>query len=111
MRKIRKFISRINTFLKRFKFLLLTLFVGILLLDCVLASPRNDLIYIALLLMYFYMIGLFSLRSKVTLSICLVLLIIMAFQFLTSGVTLGSDRTAVWFYFFLATAIFQQWRE
>ncbi len=79
--------------------------------NCIFIETTSDIIFFGLLGAYIGAVLFYRLRSKLTFIFCLVLLIIMFIEYLFSGASLKTEKTAVWFFLFMATGIVQQWKE
>jgi len=71
----------------------------------------NDLITFGTLLIYGVFIHTMHLSSRITFLFCLLLMMVLFVNFITSGTSVPTEKTAVWLVLFMAVGVFQQWRE
>ena len=75
-------------------------------------TPGNsDIRFFGFLILFFITSSFYQLKSRVTFSLCLVLLCIMYGEFLLSGPSFITEKVAVWIVLFMVVGIIQQWKE
>lgn len=86
------------------------IFIAVI-INSIFFESNSDTIFFGLLGFYIGVVFFYKLRSKLTFLFCLTLLIIMFIEYLVTGTSLRTEKTAVWFFLFMATGIVQQWKE
>ena len=102
---------RTPSFLGNSSAAVLTIVFIIIIINCLLIEGSSDIVFFGLLGVYIGAILFYKLRSKLTFIFCLILLIIMFIEYLLTGTSLKTEKTAVWLFLFIATGIAQQWKE
>lgn len=97
-------------FLANSRVILTVIFIFII-INSIFIESSSDIIFFGLLGSYIAAIFFYKLRSRLTFLFCLALLVIMLVEYLLTGTSLKTEKTAVWFFLFLATGILQQWKE
>lgn len=92
------------------KVVLTFIFIAII-INCIFIESNSDIVFFGFLGFYIGAALFYKLHSKITFLFCLLLLIIMFIEYLITGASLKTEKTAVWFFLFLATGIIQQWKE
>lgn len=103
--------KKVTIFLKENKKTILTLLVTSVFLDIVFLSKSSDLIIFGILILYSVSMRIFSIKSRLTFIISLVLLAIMFLSYLFTGTSVPTEKAAVWLILFLVIGVIQQWRE
>lgn len=86
------------------------IFLGIL-ADTLFIKGNSDLRIFGFLGVYVAAISFYKLKSRLTFLLGLVLLGAMFVEFIFTGTSESTEKTAVWLVFFLLIGIIQQWRE
>lgn len=86
------------------------IFIAII-LNCIFIEGSSDIIFFGLISVYIGVVFFYKLSSKLTFLFCLALLIIMFTQYLVTGASLRTEKTAVWFFLFMVIGIIQQWKD
>ena len=107
----REKIKKILSILQRYKLVVLAFFVFGLLSDIFLSATGSDIKYFGILGIGIIGIFLYRLSSKFFFSLALITLLIMFLFFVTSGASVKTEKTAVWFFLLFATGIIRQWKE
>lgn len=98
-------------FLKVSKRTILALLTASIFVDIFFVKTSSDIVIFGTLLLYGIFIKILRLSSKLTFSLCLGLITTMSVDYLFVGVSVSTEKAAVWFVLFMALGIFQQWRE
>lgn len=98
-------------FTQQNKPIVLMAFVFILLGSILSSSASSDIIIFSVLGLSLIIIFFYRLPSKFIFILCLVLLGIMFVEFLLSGPSSNTEKTAVWIYLFMGVGIVRQWLE
>lgn len=105
-------LQKLNILLdQRYKIVILTVFVMLILSDIVILRESNDIRLFGLLGVYVLNIHFYKLSSRNTFFFCLFLLAVMYVEFLFQGAADSTERAAVWLFFMLLIGIVQRIRE
>jgi len=99
------------TFLGISSKVVLTLVFVPIIFNSIFIESSSDIIFFGFLGAYIGAVFFYKLDSKLTFLFCLTLLIIMSIEYLLTGPSLKTEKTAVWFFLFIAIGIAQQWNE
>jgi hypothetical protein len=110
-KKAFKDLHKLITILRKNKNTFLIIFFLIIAGDSMLSEKKSDIITFSLIGVYVAGIWLYKLKSKIAYILCLCLLIIMFVQYLFTGTSEQTEKTAVWLYLFLTIGVVQQFRE
>ncbi len=102
---------RLIYFLQQNKKTLLALFISFLFVESFFKETNSDFILFSSLFAYFVFVKVFRINSRVTFSLCLILLIGMSFSYLFIDKTFPTEKMAVWMILFLFIGMIQQWKE
>ena len=69
---------------------------------------QSDLIIFGILGLYIFFINVFKLKSKVTFLFCFFILGLLFIEFVFTGVSIHTEKVAVWLFLFMATGILQE---
>lgn len=93
------------------KEVVLTIISLIVIADIFLIKESSDIRIFAILAVYIASILFYRLKSKFTFLLCFLILASMYVEFVISGTSEGTEKAAVWLFFFLAIGIIQNLRE
>ena len=106
-----KNIEKIIPILRENKKTVLTLFAVFIVVESLSKRLSSDVIIFGSLLFYVIFIKIFRIMSTFTFLLCLGLLVLMFIQYLFTGVSISTEKTAVWLILFFGIGVIQQWRE
>ena len=104
-------IKKTLEFLQQNKKVVLVFLIGTIFVDSFFFKSVSDVVTFGLVALYGVCVKIYRLKSRETFLLCLGLLGAMFVSFLTSGASIPTEKTAVWFVLFMALGIYQQWRE
>lgn len=93
------------------KKVILTIITLVIIADIFLIKENSDIRIFVILAVYIASILFYRLKSKFTFLLCFLILASMYVEFVVSGTSEGTEKAAVWFFFFLLIGIVQQFRE
>ena len=99
------------SFLKNNKPIVLTLIFLLIPIDIFFINNSSDLRIFGILALCIISILIYKLKSRLTFMLCLIILGIMYIEFLFTGTSQATEKSAVWLFLFLAVGIFQQLKE
>lgn len=113
VKKIRKLTSdkKIVSFIKQNEKLEFFLLMCIVLIDSLFLQMSSDIVLFGIIGLYFLYAKYFHKNSKLTYTICLGILLVMAVSFIFSQASNRTEKLAVWLFLFLLVGIIQAWRE
>lgn len=98
-------------FIEKYKQLFLIVLGVALLGEVFFVDGSSDLRFFGLTILFFITTFMYRLSSRVTFTICLILLGIMYVQFLLSNASVHTEKIAVWIVLFMVVGVIQQWNE
>lgn len=98
-------------FLRENKKTVLTLLVVAIFADTIFLSKSSDMIIFSILILYSVAMKIFNVKSRLTFTISLALLVMMFLSYLLTGTSVVTEKAAVWLILFLIIGVIQQWRE
>lgn len=105
------YIKNVRTFFEANKITVLSIIFFAIISDIIFFTQSSDIIFFGMLGLYLITVFIYKLKSKLTFLFCLVLLSVMYLQFIFTGTSLTTEKTAVWLFLFTAMGILQQLRE
>lgn len=106
-----KNIEKIINFLRENKRTVLTLFLVSIVAVSLSKGLSSDVVIFSALLLYGFFIKIFRIKSTFTFLLCLGLLVLMFIEYLITGASISTEKTAVWLILFFGIGVIQQWRE
>lgn len=106
-----KNIEKIIPFLKENKRTVLTLFVVFIVGVSFSKRLSSDVVIFSALLFYGVFIKIFRIKSTFTFLLCLGLLVLMYIEYLFTGASISTEKTAVWLILFFGIGVIQLWKE
>jgi len=106
-----KYLNSIIVLIKKNKAVVLTSIFLSIIADIFFTSASSDLRIFAVLAISIFSMYIYGLRSKIIFKLCFLLLVIMLIQFIFSGTSAQTEKSAVWFVLFLGLGIIFQWKE
>ena len=106
-----KNIEKIIEFLRGNKRTVLTLFVVFIVGVSFSKRLSSDVVIFSALLFYGVFIKIFRIKSTFIFLLCLGLLVLMYIEYLITGPSISTEKTAVWLILFFGIGVIQQWRE
>jgi len=106
-----KYSSHALTIAKQNKTAVLLFIVLCVIGDIFFISGSSDIRTFGFLGLTIVSILIYKLASKLLFQFCLILLIIMFWEFIFTGTSEVTEKAAVWFFLFFATGIIRQWKE
>lgn len=106
-----KNIEKIIFFLRENKITALTLFVVFIVGVSFSKRLSSDVVIFSALLFYGVFIKIFRIKSTFTFLLCLGLLVLMYIEYLITGPSISTEKTAVWLILFFGIGVIQRWRE
>ncbi len=102
---------KIVSFLRANKITILALFIAFIVAETISKRLSSDLVIFSALLCYGIFIKMFQIRSTFTFLLCLCLLVLMYNLYVFSGISISTEKAAVWLILFFGIGVIQQWRE
>lgn len=118
-KKIRNSFVKIIIPLKKYIFndgyelVIFVILFGLIAYDIFISSTNSDIKFYGITLLYFITALFYRLKSSITFTVCLVLLILMFVFFILSGPagpSVQTEKIAVWLFLFMLVGIIQQWK-
>lgn len=106
-----KNIEKIIPFLRENKRTILTLFTVSIVAVSLSTRLSSDVVIFSAMLLYGFFIKIFRIKSAFTFLLCLGLLVLMCIEYLITGPSISTEKTAVWLILFFGIGAIQQWRE
>lgn len=106
-----KSIEKIISFLRENKRTVLTLFVVSIVAVSLSKRLSSDVVIFGTLLLYGFFIKIFRMKSAFAFLLCLGLLALMYIEYIITGPSISTEKTAVWLILFFGIGVIQQWRE
>ena len=106
-----KYIGEIIRFLRENKRTVLTLFVISIIVESLSKRLSSDVVIFSALLLYGFFMKIFQIKNTFTFLLCLGLLVLMYIEYLFTGASISTEKTAVWLILFFGIGVIQQWRE
>lgn len=106
-----KNIKQISTLFKENKKTILPFVFAAIAMDVFFLKESSDFLIFSILAIYIILIKLFKITSRLTFSLCIALLIAMFVNYVFTGTSISTEKTAVWLILFLVIGVIQQWRE
>lgn len=101
----------LKPFLQENKKTVLALFILGIFEDVFLRVTSSDFLAFSVLLLYIIFIKLYKLKSSFTFFLCLLLLLATSIDYVFTGVSVSTEKAAVWFVLFFVVGVVQQWKE
>ncbi|MBI2430649.1 MAG: hypothetical protein HYV39_01390 [Candidatus Levybacteria bacterium] len=111
MKFISKNIESIISFLTENKRTVLAIFIVLIVVESQSKRLSSDFVIFSVLLLYGFFIKIFRIKSAFTFLLCLLLLVVMTIDYLSTGASISTEKVAVWLILFLGVGVIQQWRE
>jgi hypothetical protein len=108
---MRKGIGALLLFLRENRRTSLTVLSIFILADIFFVKANSDYVIFTSLLVYVLFMKIFRINSRLTISLCLALLVLMSFDYLFTGASVSTEKAAVWSILFLIIGAVQKWKE